>query len=196
MRLARLDPSVVDLLRLAAVIGRACEPALLAQIMNIDAEQAEQMLLAAARAQVMRPDSEGAYGFIHELVRETLYDGVGSIRRRRLHQPSDGVLGIPIIAQPLRALLHRRGREHGAAAFRGKLVEDILRHGRVQRLQNVDDHGRGGERQELGRIARTAPLRLGRQRLRHVDGRASRVVDRHGRFLLIPKSTSDIVTLH
>jgi predicted ATPase/DNA-binding CsgD family transcriptional regulator len=86
MRLARLDPSVVELLRVAAVAGRASEPALLAQVARLDVEQAEELLLAAARAQVLRPDADGAYAFTHDMVRETLLGEVGSARRRRLHR--------------------------------------------------------------------------------------------------------------
>jgi predicted ATPase/DNA-binding CsgD family transcriptional regulator len=86
IRLARLDSTVVELLRVASVIGRACEPALLSYIMQIDEGQAEEMLLVAVGAQLMRVDGEGAYAFMHELVRETLYAEVGSVRRRRLHQ--------------------------------------------------------------------------------------------------------------
>ena len=86
MRLARLEPTVVELLRIAAVMGRACEPTLLAQIMQIDVEQVESILLVAAGARLMRPDAHGNYAFTHDMVRETLYSEVGSARRRRLHQ--------------------------------------------------------------------------------------------------------------
>jgi DNA-binding CsgD family transcriptional regulator/tetratricopeptide (TPR) repeat protein len=86
MRLARLDPQVVELLRVAAVVGRACEPSLLAQVVQLDVEQVEALLLAAARAQIVRPEADGSYAFTHDLVRETLYAEVGSVRRRRLHQ--------------------------------------------------------------------------------------------------------------
>jgi DNA-binding CsgD family transcriptional regulator/tetratricopeptide (TPR) repeat protein len=86
MRLARLDPAVVELLRVAAVVGRACEPVLLAQVVQMDVEQVEEMLLAAARAQLVRPEADGAYAFTHDMMRETLYAEVGRARRRRLHQ--------------------------------------------------------------------------------------------------------------
>jgi DNA-binding CsgD family transcriptional regulator/tetratricopeptide (TPR) repeat protein len=86
MRLARLEPAQVDLLRVAAVIGRTFEPALLAQVMRMDVEQTEAMLLAAARARLLRPEADGAFAFAHDMVRETLYAEVGSTRRKRLHQ--------------------------------------------------------------------------------------------------------------
>jgi predicted ATPase/DNA-binding CsgD family transcriptional regulator len=85
MRLARLDPDVVDLLRVAAVVGRTCDPDLLTQVVDQDVEQIEKMLLAAVRAQVLRPDVDGAYIFVHDMVRETLLTDVGRARRKRLH---------------------------------------------------------------------------------------------------------------
>jgi predicted ATPase/DNA-binding CsgD family transcriptional regulator len=86
MRLARLDPAVVELLRVAAVAGRTCEPALLAQVTGMDVERVEELLLVAARARLMRPEADGAYAFTHDMVRETLHADVGWARRRRLHQ--------------------------------------------------------------------------------------------------------------
>jgi predicted ATPase len=86
LRLARFDPAVVELLRVAAVMGRACEPTLLGQVAGMDGERAEELLLAAARAQLVRPEADGIYAFTHDMVRETLYADVGRARRRRLHQ--------------------------------------------------------------------------------------------------------------
>ena len=86
MRLTRLDPAVVALLRVAAVAGRAFEPALLAQVLGLDVEQTEEHLQPAARAQLVRPEADGTYAFTHDMVRETLYADVGRARRRRLHQ--------------------------------------------------------------------------------------------------------------
>lgn len=86
MRLMRLEPAVVELLRGAAVVGRTFEPTLLAQVIELDVEQAEERLLAAARAQLVRPQAAGAYAFTHDLVRETLAAEIGNTRRRQLHQ--------------------------------------------------------------------------------------------------------------
>jgi DNA-binding CsgD family transcriptional regulator/tetratricopeptide (TPR) repeat protein len=92
MRLARLNPRVVDLLRVAAVIGRTFDPALLAQVAQRDVEESEEALLTAARAQIVRPDAEEAYAFTHDMVREALYAQVGRTRRKRLHQQIGEVL--------------------------------------------------------------------------------------------------------
>jgi DNA-binding CsgD family transcriptional regulator/tetratricopeptide (TPR) repeat protein len=86
LRLARLTPAVVETLRVAAVVGRACDPRLLAGVVGTDAERVEEWLQAAVRAHVVQPDADGAYAFVHDMVRETLYAEVGGARRRRLHQ--------------------------------------------------------------------------------------------------------------
>jgi predicted ATPase len=86
LRLAWLDPAVIDLLRVAAVIGRAFDLPLLAQVTQSDVEQIEEALLTAARAQIVRLDAEEAYAFAHDMVRETTCAEVGRVRRKRLHQ--------------------------------------------------------------------------------------------------------------
>lgn len=86
LRLARLEDAVVNLLRVAALFGRAFELAPLAQAVGQDADQVEQSLLAAVRGQLVRPQPEGRYSFTHELLRETLIADLGSVRRRALHQ--------------------------------------------------------------------------------------------------------------
>jgi DNA-binding CsgD family transcriptional regulator/tetratricopeptide (TPR) repeat protein len=85
LRLARLDPVLVDLLRVAAVAGRSWEPALLAPVAGLDVERVEDLLLAAVRASIVRAEADGRYAFGHDMVRETLYAEVGLARRRRLH---------------------------------------------------------------------------------------------------------------
>jgi DNA-binding CsgD family transcriptional regulator/tetratricopeptide (TPR) repeat protein len=96
LRLGRLDPAVVDLLRVAAVVGRTVEPWLLSRLAEMETEQAEDLLLAAARAHLLQPDAGGMYAFTHDMVRETLYAEVGRERRRRLHQ----AIGEALAAQP------------------------------------------------------------------------------------------------
>ncbi len=58
-RLARLDPEMADLLRVAAVAGRSWEPALLARMAQLDIERVDGLLMVAARAQLVRPDADG-----------------------------------------------------------------------------------------------------------------------------------------
>jgi DNA-binding CsgD family transcriptional regulator len=84
-RLTRLDPAVVDHLRVAAIIGRAFATALLAEVEDREAEEIEEALLAAERAHLIRGDGAGGFTFGHDKVRECLYAEVSSARRRRLH---------------------------------------------------------------------------------------------------------------
>jgi DNA-binding CsgD family transcriptional regulator len=84
-RLARLDPELIDLLRVAAVIGRSCPLALLAQVAEQDLETIEDALRTAAQAQLVRLDNSELCRFTHDKIRETLYDELPASRRRRLH---------------------------------------------------------------------------------------------------------------
>lgn len=91
-RLTRLDPAVVALLLVAAVAGQTFESTLVAQVAQLDVEQADELLLAAARAQLLRPEANGAYAFSHDLVREALCAELGSARRQRFHRAIGEVL--------------------------------------------------------------------------------------------------------
>jgi predicted ATPase/DNA-binding CsgD family transcriptional regulator len=95
MRLTRLEPTLVDTLRVAAVIGRAFDPALPAHITQLDVEQVEAQLLTATRAQILRQEAAGAYTFTHDMIRETIVAAMGSVHRRRLHQ----AIGMALEAQ-------------------------------------------------------------------------------------------------
>jgi predicted ATPase len=80
LRLARLPEPVVDILRIAAVIGRSWSVALLAPVADLHLERAEDLVLIAVRARLVRPQSDGGYAFVHDKVREALYEEV--------HRPS------------------------------------------------------------------------------------------------------------
>lgn len=86
LRLARLAPEVLDLLRIAAITGRSFTPELLAAVAGIDVEQVEERLLPAERARLIRPEERDGYRFSHDKVREALYGEVSRARRRRLHR--------------------------------------------------------------------------------------------------------------
>jgi DNA-binding SARP family transcriptional activator len=86
-RLQRLSESCRRTLGLAAVVGREFDTAL---VEASGASKGEQLLgdLAEARAARVIEDVPGARGvmrFSHELVRDTIYDELGSVDRRRLH---------------------------------------------------------------------------------------------------------------
>jgi len=85
-RLNRLDPATLDVLHAAAVIGKTFSYDVLAASLG----QAEGDLLPAldqgTAAQLVTPTEGEAYVFTHDKIRETLYDEINPIRRRRLHQ--------------------------------------------------------------------------------------------------------------
>jgi ATP/maltotriose-dependent transcriptional regulator MalT len=85
MRLQRIDPAAVELLEIAAVIGRVWDVDVLAAVAGCDVEQVEAGLIPAARAKMIRPEPDEVYAFTHDKIRETLYAGITGTRRRRLH---------------------------------------------------------------------------------------------------------------
>ena len=86
LRLGRLPEPVVDILRMAAVVGRTWSVSLLASVADLDVEPTEGLVLVAAHARLVRPQPDGDYAFVHDKVREALYVDVPANRRRRLHQ--------------------------------------------------------------------------------------------------------------
>ena len=113
VRLARLAPEVVELLRTAAIIGRTFDVALLAEAVGQDAEEVEAWLRRAVQAEVLVPHAGSSLSFSHDTIRETLYADVAPLRRRRLH----GYIGrgleahpAPVPAQRLAALAFHFGR--------------------------------------------------------------------------------------
>src|SRR5439155_12660524 len=88
-RFMRLAPAVIDHLRVAAIIGRSFELALLAQVEGQEIEAVEECLLEAARARLVRAEQAGRFLFSHDKIRECLYAEVSTSRGRRLH----GIIG-------------------------------------------------------------------------------------------------------
>jgi DNA-binding SARP family transcriptional activator len=87
LRLARLEPETVDWLRMASVMGRDFDPALVEQLMPLAEEQFLASLEEALGAGLLVESGRepGHYSFAHALVRETLYDGMSAQRRARVH---------------------------------------------------------------------------------------------------------------
>ncbi len=87
-RLDRLAPGSIEWLRVAAVIGRDFDSGLLERVLGFD----EDRFLAAledaldAGLVVESPGDPGRYSFAHALIRETLYEGMSSARRARVHR--------------------------------------------------------------------------------------------------------------
>jgi DNA-binding SARP family transcriptional activator/tetratricopeptide (TPR) repeat protein len=87
-RLDRLDPGSIEWLRVAAVIGRDFDSALLERVLAFDEDRFLAALEDALDAGLVAeaPGDPGRYSFAHALIRETLYEGMSSARRARVHR--------------------------------------------------------------------------------------------------------------
>ncbi|HEX4010928.1 MAG TPA: AAA family ATPase [Solirubrobacteraceae bacterium] len=86
-RLERLDSDAIEWLRVAAVIGRDFDAGLLERVLDVDEERFLRALEDALDAGLVSesPGESGRYSFSHALIRETLYGGMSSARRTRIH---------------------------------------------------------------------------------------------------------------
>jgi carbon-monoxide dehydrogenase large subunit len=109
-RLERLPAEVVDLLRVAAVVGRTFAADLLAAVVGLSLDEVDERLSEAARRQLIRLSESGGYAFSHDKIRECLYHGVTPSRLRRLHE---------LIGEAL---------ERDAARTGARLVSDLAFH--------------------------------------------------------------------
>ena len=87
-RLGRLEPPAVELLRVAAVIGRDVDAALLERVVLLAEDEFLGALEEALAAGLLTEAHErpGYYLFTHALIRETLYEGMSVPRRARIHK--------------------------------------------------------------------------------------------------------------
>jgi hypothetical protein len=86
-RISALQPASRRILQHAAVIGRAFEPALLAEIAATTPGELAAALVEATRAHLLAPagDTDARRAFSHALVREVLYGELEPAARRALH---------------------------------------------------------------------------------------------------------------
>lgn len=87
-RLDRLAPGSIEWLRVAAVIGRDFDSSLLERVLGFDEDRFLAALEDALDAGLVAeaPADPGRYSFAHALIRETLYEGMSSARRARVHR--------------------------------------------------------------------------------------------------------------
>ena len=87
-RLGRLETQAIELLRVAAVIGRDVDAALLERVVLLAEDEFLGALDEALAAGLLIESSEkpGSYVFSHALIRETLYEGMSVPRRARIHK--------------------------------------------------------------------------------------------------------------
>ncbi|MFC4040402.1 ATP-binding protein [Dactylosporangium siamense] len=84
-RLAELPGAVVDALTGAAVLGRDFHRQVLAACLPGPVAQVDRLLDRAVTARLVTAHGEGRFAFAHDLVRETLYDGLPDDDRRARH---------------------------------------------------------------------------------------------------------------
>jgi class 3 adenylate cyclase len=101
-RVARLGPEVRRLLGFAAVLGRDFDVGLLLAVSEAEDDVLVRALERATAAAVVRPITErgDAFSFVHALIRHTLYEDLGPLRRRRMHRQAAEVLGVVLGDKP------------------------------------------------------------------------------------------------
>ena len=87
-RVDRLAGEARDALTLAAVIGRSFDLELLTQVAETDESRLLDQLEGAVAASLLEESTEqvGRFRFVHALINQTLYEGLGATRRARIHQ--------------------------------------------------------------------------------------------------------------
>ncbi|PGH43238.1 ATPase [Micromonospora sp. WMMA1996] len=84
-RLDQLPAPVVEALTVAAVLGREFHRQVLAACVPAPAAQVDRLLDRAAAARLVLARGGGRFAFVHDLVRETLYDGLAEDERQARH---------------------------------------------------------------------------------------------------------------
>ncbi len=84
-RLARLSSACMDMLHIAAALGRVFSYDQLLAASAMKEDRLLDSLDEAAAAQLIRPETGDVFVFRHDKIREVLYEELNPIRRRRLH---------------------------------------------------------------------------------------------------------------
>lgn len=85
-RLNRLTENCVETLRTAAALGKIFPFGELRAVATTSEDQLLDALDEASAAQLLRAETNDAFAFTHDKIREVLYEELNPIRRRRLHQ--------------------------------------------------------------------------------------------------------------
>jgi class 3 adenylate cyclase len=86
-RVERRGPAAHEVLTLAAVIGRSFELELLVRLVDTAESELLDRMEAAVAAALLDESSEqlGRFRFVHALINQTLYEGLGATRRSTMH---------------------------------------------------------------------------------------------------------------
>ncbi|MFH7594828.1 BTAD domain-containing putative transcriptional regulator [Streptomyces racemochromogenes] len=91
-RLALLPDAALAAMRLVSVMGAEADVALLVEAADAEEETVLAGLDAALAADLLTEPGPGRVGFVHALVRDTVYTGLTGVRRARLHDRVAAVL--------------------------------------------------------------------------------------------------------
>lgn len=112
-RVAVLPDTARDVLAAAAVVGRRVEHRLLVAVASRPGRDEAEVLAgleAACRARLMTEESEGAYAFAHDLVREAVSADLSAARRAGLHGRVAAALERDSSDPPAELLAYHYGR--------------------------------------------------------------------------------------
>jgi len=84
-RLSELAPECVRLLRVGAVYGQSFDLLLLARAAALPVERCGMLLRQAEAARIVAASGSNEYRFIHDLIREVLYEELGATERPLVH---------------------------------------------------------------------------------------------------------------
>jgi len=164
-RLARLGAEANRLLAYSSVLGRDLTLPKVAAVAGRDEDSALDLLDEALAAHALREQGEG-YAFAHPLIQETLYQGLGATRRRRLHrrvgEALEALYGADLQAQNLSELAHHF---YQAASGDGPSMGQVVD-------KAIDYASRAAER-ALSQVAYEEAVRLYRMALRALELKGS-----------------------
>lgn len=89
-RLAALGQEVSEVARAVAVLGDGCSLATVAALAGLSEEQTAQAAVRAAEAEILRDALP--LGFVHPVVRESVYQNLPAVRRGRAHEQAAALL--------------------------------------------------------------------------------------------------------
>ncbi|MET7706980.1 AAA family ATPase [Micromonospora sp. NPDC005413] len=131
-RLAQLPAAVVEALTVAAVLGRQFHRQVLAASSAAPPAQVDRLLDRAVTARLVVARGGGRFAFAHDLVRETLYDGLTEEDRRARHAAVVRAVDPPtdLTDRLIPADLARHAYLAGPALDRARVTELLVAAGR------------------------------------------------------------------
>ncbi len=153
-RLGQLSPAAREVANLAATIGREFALDVLVYANNGDLDSVAQGLDELGQRQIIREQEQG-HDFSHDKIREVLYAGLSSARRRLLHQRIAQALEV-VHASNLDAVSGQVAVHYARAAMPDKAVTFYQRAADV--AQRVYAHEEASQLLTMGlEVLRTAP---------------------------------------